>query len=104
METRTIWSKVSFLQPFSLPGSGTVFSPGEYDLVVEEERLQGLSFNAYRRISAFLEVATNPQFPNRMELRPVTDVDLQRACGQAPELMTVDTRASVAVTVPQKET
>ncbi|MGY6549096.1 MAG: hypothetical protein ACXIU7_08830 [Roseinatronobacter sp.] len=83
MDTRTNWSKLTFRQPFVLPGSEVVFAPGEYDLVTEDERLQGLTFTAYRRISAFLEVPVGACFPERMELRPVTDADLQQALAQA---------------------
>lgn len=84
MDVRTTWSKVTFAQPFSLPGSDLVFPPGAYDLVVEEERLQGLTFDAYRRTSAYLEVPADPRFPARREMRPVTDADLRQAGGQSP--------------------
>ena len=85
MDVRATWSKITFPKAFVLPGSETIFAPGEYDLVIEEERLQGLTFNAYRRTSAFLQVSTNPRFPRRTELRPVTDADLHEALGHASE-------------------
>ena len=86
MESRTTRSKVTFLQPFALAGSDALLPAGEYALIIEEERLQGLTFDAYRRTGAFLEVRANPQFPGRTELHPVTDADLHQACGhvQAP--------------------
>ena len=80
-----------------------VFAPGEYDLVIEEERLLGLSFNAFRRTSAFLRVHSDPRFPGRTELRPVTDADLQQALGHAPALGAETTISTKAETAPRKE-
>ncbi len=79
MEIRTTWSKLTFQRSFSLPGSDAVFPAGDYDFVIEEARLQGLTFDAYRRINAFLEVVPDPRFPSQTELRPVTDADLKMA-------------------------
>ncbi len=104
MESRTTWSKVTFPRAFSLPGSDVVFPPGDYDLVVEEERLQGLTFDAYRRTSAFLEVATNPRFPGRTEMRPVTDADLEQARSTRPDLVAIPAAHADADTVPRKDT
>ena len=104
METRTIWSKVTFRQEFSLPGSDAVFPPGEYDLLTEEERLQGLSFDAYRRSRAFLEVAPDPRFPARTELCLVTEADLHQARGHAAVVMEGSICHRVPSSLPPKET
>jgi hypothetical protein len=103
MDIRTTWSKISFPRAFVLPGSDVAFMPGEYDLVIEEERLLGLSFSAFRRTSALLQVPTDPRFPARMELRPVTDADLQQALGHAPALGEDTTLTTKADTAPRKE-
>ena len=103
MDIRTTWSKVTFPQAFVLPGSEVVFAPGEYDLVIEEERLQGLTFNAYRRNSAFIEVPVDSRFPKRTELRPVTEADLHQALGHAPERGAGITSCIEAGIVPCKE-
>ncbi len=100
MDVRTTWSKITFPKAFVLPGSETIFAPGEYDLVTEEERLQGLTFNAYRRTSAFLQVSTNPRFPRRTELRPVTDADLQQALEHAHDPGKVSTSYTEEDSVP----
>lgn len=104
MDIRTTWSKITFPRAFALPGSDVVFAPGEYDLVIEDERLQGLTFNAYRRTSAFLQVNPDPRFPGRTEMRPVTDADLQQALGYAPDLAAGALRHTEADTAPRKET
>jgi hypothetical protein len=104
MENRTTWSKVTFPEPFALMGSDDLLPAGEYDLVVEEERLLGLSFDAYRRTSAFLEIAANPHFPGRTELRPVTDADLHQARAQVPDRVAGADPHPDADSVPRKET
>lgn len=81
MVIRTTRSKIAFPAAFTLPGSDRVRPAGDYVLVIEEERLQGLSFEAFRRTAAFLEVVSDPRMPGRMELHPVTDGDLRVALG-----------------------
>ncbi len=81
MDIRTTRSMIAFPAPFTLPGSDMVRPAGDYVLVIEEERLQGLSFEAYRRTAAFLEVGSDPRMPGRRELHPVTDGDLRAALG-----------------------
>jgi len=81
METRTTRSKVTFPCAFALPGSKNRFPAGDYEVVIEEERLQGLTFDAYRRTAAWLVLAGTPQFPGRSEMHPVTEADLQSALG-----------------------
>jgi len=103
MDIRTTWSKISFPRAFVLPGSDVVFAAGAYDLVIEEERLLGLSFSAFRRTSAFLQVHPDPRFPGRTELRPVTDADLQQALGYAPALGADTPLNTKADTAPRKE-
>ena len=104
MESRTTRSKMTFSQPFALPASDTLLPAGEYELVVEEERLQGLSFDAYRRTGAFLEVVANSRFPGRTELYPVTDADLQQAGGRSPAPVSGCNIHNDAEPVPRKET
>jgi hypothetical protein len=79
MESRTTRTTVTFSEPFALRGSDELLPAGDYDLIVEEERLQGLTFDAWRRTGAFLEIPANPRSPGRTELRPATDAELQQA-------------------------
>jgi len=48
---------------------------GDYVLMTEEKRLEGLSFNAYRRITGYLLVGGGPAFPGRTELIPVSEAE-----------------------------
>lgn len=103
METRTTRSMLTFLHPFALPGSDDLLPAGAYELLIEEERLQGLTFEAYRRTGMFLRVAGNARFPGRSELRPVLDADLQQALGQGHDPASGPAIITDADTVPRKE-
>ncbi|WP_372674908.1 hypothetical protein [Aquicoccus sp.] len=103
METRTTRSKLTFLHDFTLTGSDELLPAGEYDLVVEEERLQGLTFVAYRQKAAFLQVTGNPRSPGRTEMRPVSNADLKQALGRDHDPAAGSTITTDAHTVPQKD-
>jgi hypothetical protein len=82
MTIRTTWSKITFPHGFTLPGSDELLPAGEYDLMVEEEHLQGLTFDAYRRTGTFLQVTGHPRHPGRIEMYPVSEADLHMALEQ----------------------
>lgn len=104
IEIRTIRSKVTFTRPFALRGSDELLPAGDYTLVIEEERLQGLSFDAYRRTGVYLEVVANPRFPGRTELHPVTDADLHQAGVRHPDQTAATNPHTDADNVPRKDT
>jgi hypothetical protein len=104
MENRMTRDKVIFSKAFALRGSVDLLPAGEYDLIIEEERLQGLTFDAWRRVAAFLEVRPNPRAPGRTELRPVTDTELQQARTHDPARDTGTRLHSDADKLPRKET
>ncbi len=58
MTTRTIQSTVTFSRPFLLAGLGETLPAGTYCVETEEERIDSLSFPAYRRISTLLRLPT----------------------------------------------
>ncbi|MCB6176511.1 hypothetical protein LHP98_00010 [Rhodobacter sp. Har01] len=77
MESRSSRTTVAFRHPFALSHAGEALPAGDYEVVIEEERLQGLSFDAFRRTATFLVV--NAGGSGRTEMHPVTEQDLQRA-------------------------
>jgi hypothetical protein len=79
MNTRSTRSTVTFSSPFTLPGYLGELPAGDYEVLVEEELLQGLSFEAYRRTATFLTVCGKGRQAGRSELRPTTESDLKRA-------------------------
>lgn len=56
MNMRSTRSTVTFSNPFTLPGYPGDLPAGDYEVLVEEELLQGLSFEAYRRTATYLTV------------------------------------------------
>ena len=79
MNMRSTRSTVTFSNPFALPGYPGNLPPGDYEVLVEEELLQGLSFEAYRRTATYLTVRGRGGHAGRTELRAISDSDLKEA-------------------------
>jgi hypothetical protein len=56
MESRTTSSQVTFSHSFQLKGVAGLQSPGRYTLIVEEQKLDTLSVDAWRQTSAALHI------------------------------------------------
>ena len=56
MTIRTIRRTITFLQPFNLKGVDRLLPPRDYDVVTDEELIEGLSFSAYHRVSTAIFV------------------------------------------------
>jgi hypothetical protein len=52
---------------------------GSYEVLVEEELLEGLSFAAYRRTATFLTVRGRGAHAGRTELREISEDELNEA-------------------------
>lgn len=76
MNIRSSTKHVTFAHPFTLPGYADLLPAGDYDIHIEEELLQGLSFEAYRRTSTHMMVTAQA---GRVEMCPVTEKDLEAA-------------------------
>lgn len=58
MTIRTTTKSVSFQRPFAMKGSDHLYPAGAYEVVTDEELIDGLSFLAYRRVSTMMFVPT----------------------------------------------
>ena len=56
MATRTQRKTVVFRHPFRLKGVDRVLPPGDYEVVTDEELIEGLSFPVYHRVSTAIIV------------------------------------------------
>ena len=56
MTKRTHRAAFSFARPSALAGVDQMLAPGTYDVVTEEELIDGLSFPVYRRLSTVMFV------------------------------------------------
>ena len=79
MNMRSSRSTVTFSNPFTLSGYPGDLPAGDYEILVEEELLQGLSFEAYRRTATFLTVRGRGRHAGRSELRAISEDDLKEA-------------------------
>jgi hypothetical protein len=72
MSTRTVLSSVKFNRPFALSSVEGVQPAGTYQVETDEEQIEGLSFDAFRRTTTFLYL---PADPPRGVVRHVVQVD-----------------------------
>jgi hypothetical protein len=77
MITRTHRTTSSFTRPFLLRGVDHQLPPGTYEVVTEEELIEGLSFPAYRRLSTVLFVPGLS--PSSLEMVTIDPLDLAAA-------------------------
>ena len=77
MTVRTIRRTISFLRPFYLKGVDRVLPPRDYDVVTDEELIEGLSFSAYHRVSTAIFVPAPTG--SAIEMVTIDPLDLQAA-------------------------
>lgn len=68
-----------FLHPFTLKGVDGTLPPGEYQVVTDEELIEGLSFPAYHRISTMIFVPAQSRRSSSIEMVTIDPLDLQAA-------------------------
>jgi hypothetical protein len=56
---RTTRKNVKFNHPFLIEGVGRVLPAGVYEVVTDEELIEGLSFPVYRRLATMILAPTN---------------------------------------------
>jgi len=54
MSIRTTRKIVEFSKPFSIEGLDRVLPAGSYEIVTDEELIEGLSFPVYRRVATMM--------------------------------------------------
>jgi hypothetical protein len=79
---RTNRKTLKFVHPFFLKGIDRTLPPGEYQVVTDEELIEGLSFPVYRRVSTMIFVPSQFQLAASTEMVTVDPLDLQAALEQ----------------------
>lgn len=97
MNTRSSKTKVTFANPFSLSGFVGELPAGEYEVLVEEELIQGLSFEVWRRTATFLTVHGRGNHAGRTELRAISDSALKAALDRDAAVTGVNQDTDAAV-------
>jgi hypothetical protein len=79
MTTRTTTKKVTFAHPFLLEGVDRTLPAGEYEVVTDEELVEGLSFPVYRRVSTIIYVPAQSHPASSVEMVTIDPLALQEA-------------------------
>ena len=80
MTIRTIRKTITFLKPFFLKGVDRLLPPGHYQVMSDEELIEGLSFPAYHRVSTAIFVPAPSG--SAIEMVTIDPLDLQAAQDQ----------------------
>jgi len=71
MTIRTTRTTVTFKHPFSLQGADGPLPAGDYQVLTDEELIDGLSFLAYRRVATLIfPLAARPNSPGMLTIDP----------------------------------
>ena len=87
MTTRSRRETVHFRHPFRINGIDRLLSPGAYEVVTDEEMIEGLSFPCFRRVATMIMVPGAPPRHASVEMISISSVDLsdaQRIDASAP--------------------
>ncbi|MEQ9642749.1 MAG: hypothetical protein RIM84_22180 [Alphaproteobacteria bacterium] len=79
MTTRTTRKTVRFSYAFTLKGIGSALPAGSYDVDTDEERLENLSFAAYRRTLTQIHLRNLPGQPGITRIVPIDGDELDAA-------------------------
>ena len=79
MTTRSRREAVTFRHPFLIKGIDRVLPPGTYEVITDEEMIEGLSFASFRRVATMIMVPAAPPRVSTMEMISIGSVDLSDA-------------------------
>ena len=86
MSVRSRRETITFQHPFRLRGVDRLLPSGAYEVITDEEMIEGLSFPAFRRVATMIMVPATAQ-NSAMEMVSIGSVDLsdaQRMDASAP--------------------
>lgn len=79
MTTRTIRSVAVFNDAFTLGGIDGALPAGRYRIEIEEERIESLSFVAFRRLETTIEIPAIGSDSPKRQIVPIDPLDLAAA-------------------------
>ncbi|MGH8337986.1 MAG: hypothetical protein ACRETL_14455 [Gammaproteobacteria bacterium] len=86
MTIRSRRETVTFRHPFRIKGIDRLLPAGAYEVITDEEMIEGLSFASFRRIATMIMVPAAP-LGSTMEMISISPIDLsdaQRIDASAP--------------------
>lgn len=78
MTMRTRRETITFAHPARIQGIDRLLPAGDYQVLTDEEMIEGLSFPSFRRIATMIMVPSAPPH-HSMEMLAITSVDLEAA-------------------------
>jgi hypothetical protein len=78
MTTRSRREIVNFRHSFEIRGVDRLLPPGDYEVITDEEMIEGLSFASFRRVATMIMVPAT-QRSQGMEMISIGSVDLADA-------------------------
>jgi hypothetical protein len=79
MTTRSRRETVTFRHPFRIKGIDRVLPSGAYEIITDEEMIEGLSFASFRRVATMIMVPAAASRSSTMEMISIGSVDLSDA-------------------------
>jgi len=79
MTIRSRRETVTFKHPFQLRGVDRLLPAGAYEVVTDEEAIEGLSFASFRRVATMIIVPAAGPRSSRTEMISIGSVDLSDA-------------------------
>ncbi len=79
MTTRTRRETVHFRHPFRIKGIDRQLAPGAYEIVTDEEMIEGLSFPCFRRVGTLMMIPGAAPRHSATEMISISSVDLSDA-------------------------
>ena len=70
---------VTFRHPFRIKGIDRQLQAGAYEVVTDEERIEGLSFPCFRRVATTIMIPGAPPQNSSIEMISISSVDLADA-------------------------
>lgn len=102
MLTRSTRSMVTFSNDFKISNWKRELPAGTYEIVVEEELLQGLSFEAYRHTATYLMVQGRGSHAGQTTMYMTTKEDLDHALACDREVSETTNNSDAALS-PQED-
>ena len=79
MTPRSRREMVQFKHPFRIKGIDRLLAPGAYEVITDEEMIEGLSFASFRRVATMIMVPGVAPRNALMEMISIDPVDLSDA-------------------------
>jgi hypothetical protein len=77
--TRSRRETITFRHPFRIKGIDRELQAGAYEVVTDEEMIEGLSFPCFRRVATMIMVPGAPPHHQSTEMLAISSVDLADA-------------------------